>query len=84
MNDQSQRMLRIFFSNGYSDSVLEEGFDMKQAVKSMVENGYIIVANGEGYFPASEIKAMFVYRAANPPPQQSGDPNIIVFPKPVA
>ncbi len=76
-------MLRIFFNGGYSDSVLEEGFSMEKAAEGLMENGYIIVANGEGYFPASEIKAMFIYRAANPP-LQSGDPNVIIFPKPVA
>ncbi len=82
MSDQSQRMLRIYFSNGYSDSVLGEDFDMGQAVKFIMDNGYIIVGNGEVYFPASEVKAMFVYRSANPLPHKSSDPNIITFPKP--
>jgi hypothetical protein len=83
MNDQPQRMLRIFFNGGYSDSVLGEDFSMEKAAERLMKNGYIIVANGEGYFPASEIKAMFIYRAANPP-QTGGDPNVIIFPKPAA
>jgi hypothetical protein len=83
MNDQPQRMLRIFFNGGYSDSIIREDFSLVEAAERLRVNGYIIVANGEGYFSSSEIKAMFIYRVSNPP-QQSGDPNVIVFPKPVA
>ena len=83
MNDQPQRMLRIFFNGGYSDSVIRSDFSLEKFVSKMRKDGYAIVADGEGYFPASEIKAIFIHQASNPP-QQSGDPNIIVFPKPVA
>jgi hypothetical protein len=78
-----QRMLRVILSGGYSDSMIGEDFDMHIAASHLMENGYLIIANGEGYFPASEIKAMFIYQTADPP-QQSGDPNIIIFPKPAA
>ena len=79
MNDQPQRILRIFFTNGYSDSVIDEEFTLYRAAERLRESGYIIVANGEGYFAASEVKAMFIFRAANLP-QASGNPNVITFP----
>jgi len=82
MNDQPKRMIRLFFNGGYADSIIGEDFSMVEAVKRMRENGYIII-NEELYLPSSGINSMFIYRASNPP-QQSGDPNIIVFPKPVA
>jgi hypothetical protein len=78
-----QRMLRVILSGGYSDSMIGEDFNMQEAANRLMEDGYIIIADGEGYFPASEIKAMFIYQTVDPP-QQSGDPNIIIFPKPVA
>ena len=79
MNDQPQRMLRIFFNGGYSDSVIGPDFSLEKFVAKMHEDGYVIIANGEGYFPASEVKAMFIFRAANLP-QASGNPNVITFP----
>ncbi len=67
MNSQPQRMIRIFFNGGYSDSKIGEDFNLAEVVAKMQEDGYLVFSNGDGYFPVSEIKAMFIYRANTPP-----------------